>query len=275
MTTDEIFNLIKEKKSFLCVGLDTDISKIPEHLKNESDPIFTFNKAIIDATIPYAIAYKPNLAFYESEGSKGWESLQKTMEYIPKNVFTIADAKRGDIGNTSEKYAEAFFKKMGFDAITISPYMGRDAIEPYLKYSGKYSIILAITSNQGAMDFQFLPTAIDNKKLYEKVLIRSSRWGTEENMMFVVGATRPELIKEIREIIPNHFLLVPGVGVQGGSLEEITKYGMNPKCGLIVNASRSIIYASSSKNFAADAGSEAHRMQKQMNNMLKLHHLIE
>ncbi|GIK69000.1 MAG: orotidine-5'-phosphate decarboxylase [Bacteroidetes bacterium] len=275
MTTDEIFNLIKEKKSFLCVGLDTDISKIPEHLKNESDPIFTFNKAIIDATIPYAIAYKPNLAFYESEGSKGWESLQKTMEYIPKNVFTIADAKRGDIGNTSEKYAEAFFKKMGFDAITISPYMGRDAIEPYLKYSGKYSIILAITSNQGAMDFQFLPTAIDNKKLYEKVLIRSSRWGTEENMMFVVGATRPELIKEIREIIPNHFLLVPGVGVQGGSLEEITKYGMNPKCGLIVNASRSIIYASSSKNFAADAGSEAHRMQQQMNNMLKLHHLIE
>ncbi|CAG0953213.1 orotidine-5'-phosphate decarboxylase [Flavobacteriales bacterium] len=275
MTTDEIFNLIKEKKSFLCVGLDTDISKIPEHLKNGSDPIFTFNKAIIDATIPYAIAYKPNLAFYESEGSKGWESLQKTMEYIPKNVFTIADAKRGDIGNTSEKYAEAFFKKMGFDAITISPYMGRDAIEPYLKYSGKYSIILAITSNQGAMDFQFLPTAIDNKKLYEKVLIRSSRWGTEENMMFVVGATRPELIKEIREIIPNHFLLVPGVGVQGGSLEEITKYGMNPKCGLIVNASRSIIYASSSKNFAADAGSEAHRMQQQMNNMLKLHHLIE
>lgn len=274
MTTDEIFNLIKEKKSFLCVGLDTDVSKIPEHLKKEHDPIFAFNKAIIDATIPYAIAYKPNLAFYESEGSKGWESLQKTMEYIPKNVFTIADAKRGDIGNTSEKYAEAFFKKMGFDAITLSPYMGRDAIEPYLKYSGKYSIVLAITSNQGAMDFQFLPTTVDNKKLYEKVLIRASRWGTQENMMFVVGATRPELIKEIREIIPNHFLLMPGVGAQGGSLEEITKYGMNSKCGLIVNASRSIIYASSSKNFATDAGNEAYRMQQQMKNMLEIHHLI-
>jgi orotidine-5'-phosphate decarboxylase len=269
MTTNQLFNQIKEKKSFLCVGLDTDISKIPTHLKNEQDPIFTFNKAIIDATQNYAIAYKPNIAFYESLGSKGWDSLQKTVEYIPKNIFTIADAKRGDIGNTSEKYAEAFFNNLCFDAITISPYMGKDAVIPYLQYQGKFAILLALTSNPGAMDFQFLQTTIDNKKLYEKVIIRSQRWGSEENMMYVVGATRPETIKEIRQLIPNHFLLVPGVGAQGGNLNEVAMYGMNNKCGLIVNASRSIIYASTNSDFAAEAAKEAQKIQQQMKLILE------
>lgn len=274
MTTDQLFNQIKEKKSFLCVGLDTDISKIPSHLKNEKDPIFTFNKAIIDATINYAIAYKPNIAFYESMGSKGWDSLQRTIEYIPKNIFTIADAKRGDIGNTSEKYAEAFFNNLNFDAITISPYMGKDAVVPYLQYKEKFAILLALTSNPGAMDFQFLQTTIDNKKMYEKVLIRSQRWGSEENMMYVVGATRPETFKEIRELIPNHFLLVPGVGAQGGNLNEVAMYGMNKKCGLIVNASRSIIYASTKSDFALEAAKEAQKIQQQMKLILEENKLI-
>ncbi|MBL4623695.1 MAG: orotidine-5'-phosphate decarboxylase, partial [Flavobacteriales bacterium] len=241
MTRQELVSQIKAKKSFLCVGLDTDINKIPKHLLDTEDPIFEFNKAIIDATKDVAIAYKPNLAFYESLGSKGWMSLEKTIEYIPDNIFTIADAKRGDIGNTSKLYARAFFENMNFDSVTVAPYMGHDSVGPFLEFDNKWVILLALTSNEGALDFQFLQLDVDKRKLHEKVLLTSQNWGTIENMMYVVGATRGESIGEIRKLVPDHFLLVPGVGSQGGNLEEVAKYGLNKDCGLLVNSSRGII----------------------------------
>ncbi len=274
MTTEELYSRIKEKKSFLCVGLDTDINQLPAHLKNEDDPVFAFNKAIIDATLPYAVAYKPNMAFYECLGSKGWESLEKTLRYLPNSVFKIADAKRGDIGNTSDRYAQTFFEHLNFDSVTLSPYMGKDSIEPYLKYPGKYAIVLALTSNPGALDFQLIPTSIENKALFEKVLIRSSRWGSKENMMYVVGATRSEMLKKIREIIPEHFLLVPGVGAQGGNLQEVAENGFTHQCGLLVNASRSILYASKETDFAEKAACEAAKLQAHMQALLQAHSLL-
>ena len=264
MTREELIHQIKKKKSFLCVGLDTDIKKIPQHLLKYDDPIFEFNKQIIDATIDYCVAYKPNLAFYEAHGSQGLESLEKTMEYIPKDVFTIADAKRGDIGNTSGLYARAFFEQMDFDSITVAPYMGEDSVKPFLTYDGKWVILLALTSNTGSKDFQDLNIVGTSSKLFEEVLNTSQQWGNTENMMYVVGATKSEKLREIRKIVPNHFLLVPGVGAQGGSLEEVAKYGMNRDCGLLVNSSRGIIYASSNQDFADRAGEESKKLQQDM-----------
>jgi orotidine-5'-phosphate decarboxylase len=267
MTKEELFKQIKFKSSFLCVGLDTDIQKIPAHLKAAKDPVFEFNKYIIDATHQYAVSYKPNIAFYEAMGTGGWESLQKTMEFIPKECFTIADAKRGDIGNTSGLYARAFFDKQSsgfdFDSVTVAPYMGEDSVSPFLTYPDKWVILLALTSNIGSQDFQF----IENKggqALFETVLKKSQTWGTADNMMYVVGATQAESLKKIRDIIPEHFLLVPGVGAQGGSLAEVAQYGMNAHCGLLVNSSRGIIYASSGADFAEKAGHEAKIMQEEM-----------
>jgi len=256
---------IKKKQSFLCVGLDTDINKIPEHLKKEEDPLFAFNKAIIDATAPYTVAYKPNIAFYECYGIEGWKSLQKTIEYLNTNypdIFTIADAKRGDIGNTSKMYAQAFFENLPFDSVTVAPYMGEDSVTPFLSYKNKWVILLALTSNKGAFDLQFIKS--EGKELYKSVLEVSQNWGNDENMMYVVGATKAEMLSGIREIIPNHFLLVPGVGAQGGSLEEVAKYGMNADCGLLVNSSRGIIYADTTENFAQVAGNEAKKLQEDM-----------
>jgi orotidine-5'-phosphate decarboxylase len=269
MNKKELIQQIKSKKSFLCVGLDTDLTKIPEHLLEFEDPIFEFNKQIIDATADLCVAYKPNSAFYESLGSKGWESLHKTDEYIPKGIFKIIDAKRGDIGNTSKLYAKAFFENMHFDSVTVSPYMGVDSVSPFMEYEGKWVILLALTSNVGAMDFQLLPTTSNNRKVFEKVLIRSSKWGNDENMMFVVGATKADMLKSVREIVPNHFLLIPGVGAQGGSLDDVSRYGLNQDCGLLVNASRSIIYASSGRDFAEKARQEALSIQKQMQHILE------
>lgn len=271
MTREELVGQIKKKKSFLCVGLDTDIKKIPSHLLKYADPIFEFNKQIIDATIDYCVAYKPNLAFYEAHGSKGIESLEKTMEYIPKDVFTIADAKRGDIGNTSGLYARAFFEQMPFDSITVAPYMGEDSVKPFLTYDGKWVILLALTSNKGSKDFQDLNIEGSSNKLFEEVLKTSQHWGSTENMMYVVGATKSEKLKEIRKIVPDHFLLVPGVGAQGGSLEEVAKYGMNIDCGLLVNSSRGIIYASSDQDFALRAKEESKKMQEEMKGYLDLY----
>lgn len=268
MTRQELIDQIKSKRSFLCVGLDTDIKKIPEHLNETDDPMFEFNKAIIDSTKDLAVAYKPNLAFYESLGSKGWESLEKTMAYIPNDIFTIADAKRGDIGNTSKLYARAFFDNMNFDSVTVAPYMGHDSVMPFLEFENKWVILLALTSNEGAIDFQFLPLEMSNKKLYEKVLDRSQDWGTTENMMYVVGATRGEAIGDVRKLIPDHFLLVPGVGSQGGSLEDVAKYGLNKDCGLLVNSSRGIIYASSGEDFAEKARESALELQQRMATIL-------
>lgn len=262
MTRKEIITEIIKKKSFLCVGLDTDINRIPKHLLDAEDPIFEFNKAIIDATKDYCVAYKPNIAFYESMGASGWESLRKTMDYIPSNIFTIADAKRGDIGNTSKMYAKTFFEQYNFDSVTIAPYMGVDSVSPFLEFDNKWAILLALTSNKGAEDFQFFQQ--NNQYLYERVLEKSQEWGSDQNMMYVVGATKASMLKEIRKIIPNHFLLVPGVGAQGGSLEEVVKYGMNKDCGLLVNSSRGIIYASSGKDFAHSAGLKAKELQEQM-----------
>lgn len=267
MTRQEIFQQIQQKESFLCVGLDTDIHKIPQHLHKESDPIFEFNRQIIDATAAIAVAYKPNIAFYESLGSKGWESLQKTLEYIPKNIFTVADAKRGDIGNTSALYARAFFDTMDFDSITVAPYMGVDSVSPFLEFEGKWVILLALTSNQGSQDFQTL-TASDGRPYFHHVLEKSQKWGTPDNLMYVVGATRGEKIAEVRSLAPDHFFLVPGVGAQGGSLEEVAKYGMNKQCGLLVNSSRGIIYADSSENFAKTARMEAQKLQEEMKKLL-------
>ncbi len=266
MTRAQLIVQIKEKKSFLCIGLDTDINLIPKHLLDAQDPIFEFNKQIIDATKDFCVAYKPNLAFYESQGIKGWESLQKTLEYIPKDIFTIADAKRGDIGNTSSMYAKAFFENMNFNAITIAPYMGEDSVKPFFIYDQKWVILLALTSNDGSKDFQFIKT--NGKPLYQEVIETSREWGSPSNMMFVVGATRVDSLREIRKIIPNHFLLVPGVGAQGGSLKEVAHYGLNQDCGLLVNSSRGIIYASNQTDFADHAKFEAHQLQRIMQQSL-------
>jgi orotidine-5'-phosphate decarboxylase len=265
MNRQELISIIRKKKSFLCVGLDSEISKIPPHLLREEDPVFEFNKQIIDATIDFAVAYKPNLAFYESSGMKGWISMEKTISYLhmkKDRVFLIADAKRGDIGNTSAQYAKAFFDILDVDAITAAPYMGSDSITPFLSYPNKWVILLALTSNKGASDFQYLKT--DGSYLFEHVLRISSKWGTPENMMYVVGATQAQQLETIRKIVPDHFLLVPGVGAQGGSLQEVARYGMTKDVALLVNASRSIIFASSKEDFAEKAREEAEKMQKEM-----------
>lgn len=267
MNYAKLVSEIKEKQSFLCVGLDTDINKIPKHLLAEEDPIFEFNKQIIDATKDYCVAYKPNIAFYESLGPKGWESLQKTIDYIPKNIFTIADAKRGDIGNTSKMYAKTFFEYYNFDSVTVAPYMGRDSVEPFLDFKNKWVILLAATSNIGGEDFQYL-TLDKGNELFEAILETSKKWGNPENLMYVVGATRPEVFKRIRKIVPNSFLLVPGVGAQGGSLKAICKYGLNKDVGLLVNSSRGIIYADNSSDFAKVAGIKAKELQKEMAEVL-------
>ncbi len=264
----QLIKQIRKKKSFLCIGLDTDIKKIPSFLLDFEDPVFEFNKRIIDATHKLCVAYKPNIAFYESLGPKGWESLKKTVDYIPKDIFTIADAKRGDIGNTSDMYAEAFFNTYNFDSITLSPYMGEDSIKPFLKFKNKWSIILALTSNKGAFDFQKLKSN-DNKFYYEKIINKVSSWGDINNTMFVVGATKANDLKNIRKIIPNHFLLVPGVGAQGGDLNEVIKHGMNEDIGLIINSSRGIIYAGSDNNFDEKAKNAAKEVQQKMAKFLK------
>ena len=262
MNKKQLIEQIKQKQSFLCVGLDADITKIPKHLLKEEDPIFEFNKQIIDATKDFCVAYKPNTAFYESLGAKGWESLEKTIDYIPKDIFTIADAKRGDIGNTSKMYAKAFLENLNFDSVTVAPYMGSDSVEPFLEIENKWVILLALTSNKGADDFQFFEGG--EEKLFEKVLKQSKKWGDSENLMYVVGATRPEMFTEIRSIVPDSFLLVPGIGAQGGSLSEVCKYGMNKDCGLLVNSSRGIIYAGNDENFADAARNSALQIQKEM-----------
>jgi len=263
MNYQELVSQIKKKKSFLCVGLDTDLNKIPPHLLETEDPIFEFNKAIIDATKEYCVAYKPNIAFYEMLGASGWESLQKTIEYIPTTHFTIADAKRGDIGNTSLYYANTFFDTFQFDSVTVAPYMGSDSVIPYLQHKDKWAILLALTSNKGADDFE-LQKLENGQYLFEKVLTTSKEWGSESNTMYVVGATRPEMLTEIRKIVPNHFLLVPGVGAQGGSLTEVAKHGMNENIGLLVNSSRGIIYAENGPNFAEKAKEKAREIQLEM-----------
>lgn len=305
MTRQELINQIFTKKTFLCVGLDTDIKKIPEHLLKEEDPIFAFNKAIIDATAPYCVAYKPNLAFYESMGVKGWISFEKTIQYLNENYpqhFIIADAKRGDIGNTSAMYARTFFEEINLDALTVAPYMGEDSVTPFLQYESKWVILLALTSNKGSHDFQLLPvdsgeltvdschadssaSAVDpqggsqlstvncqlptpKERLFEKVLKKSQEWGNKDNMMYVVGATQGKMFADIRKIVPDHFLLVPGIGAQGGSLEEVCKYGMTKDCGLLVNSSRAIIYADKTERFAEVAGEEARKVAEQMKALL-------
>jgi orotidine-5'-phosphate decarboxylase len=280
MNRIDLFNLIRRKKSFLCVGLDSDLNKIPKHLLNAEDPVFEFNKQIIDATISFAVAYKPNLAFYESRGIKGMVSLEKTMNYLEKfkdEVFTIADAKRGDIGNTSTQYAVSVFDKdasgFSFDAITVAPYMGADSVQPFLAFPGKWAIVLALTSNKGSDDFQLF-TDVNETKLFERVLERTSGWGTPDNMMYVVGATKAEMLEGIRKIVPDHFLLVPGVGAQGGDLNAVAKYGLNDHCGLLVNASRSILFASSGTDFSEKAALEAQSMQKEMESVLMLRGLV-
>jgi orotidine-5'-phosphate decarboxylase len=265
MTTQQLCDQIKIKKSFLCVGLDVDLNKIPQHLLELEDPIFEFNKAIIDATHDLAVAYKPNIAFFEAYGIKGWISLQKTINYINEKhpeIFTIADAKRGDIGNTSSMYAKAFFEDLNFDSVTIAPYMGKDSVEPFLAFENKNAILLALTSNEGAFDFQTLQ--VDGKEIYKHVLETSKTWKNSENLMYVVGATKAEYFTEIRKIVPDSFLLVPGVGAQGGSLSEVCKYGMNDKVGLLINSSRAIIYASNGKDYAEVARAEALKMQQEM-----------
>ena len=265
MTSRELFQHILKKKSFLCVGLDPEISKLPACVANAGDPIFEFNRRIIDATHMYTVAYKPNFAFYESYGARGMAALDKTVRYINKldtNIFIIADAKRGDIGNTSKMYARAVFGEMPFDAVTVAPYMGEDSVTPFLTYGGKWAIILALTSNRGADDFQYHPGS--GQRLFEKVLYVSQKWGTTDNLMYVVGATRAEMLAGIRRIVPDHFLLVPGVGAQGGSLEGVAQYGMNSQCGLLVNSSRGIIYADSSDRFDIVAGQKAREMQEEM-----------
>lgn len=266
MERKQLIEQIFTKKSFLCVGLDTDLNKVPKFLLNEEDPIFSFNKAIIDATAPYSIAYKPNLAFYECYGLKGMEAFEKTITYLKENYpqhFIIADAKRGDIGNTSKMYAQTFFREYNVDALTIAPYMGEDSVKPFLEYEGKWVILLALTSNKGSHDFQLFEDK-EGMRLFEQVLTKSQKWGTTENLMFVVGATQGSLFADIRKLAPNSFLLVPGVGAQGGSLQEVCKYGMNKDCGLLVNSSRGIIYASSDENFAEIAGEKAKELQQEM-----------
>lgn len=271
MRTAELIQQIKIKKSFLCIGLDVDLNKIPKHLLQCEDPIFEFNKAIIDATHDLTVAYKPNIAFFEAYGIKGWQSLQKTINYINEQhpeIFTIADAKRGDIGNTSSMYAKAFFEDLNFDSITVAPYMGKDSVEPFLAFENKHTILLALTSNEGAFDFQTLP--LNGKELYKQVLETSKEWKNAQNLMYVVGATKAEYFTEIRKIVPDSFLLVPGVGAQGGSLEEVCKYGMNDQIGLLINSSRGIIYASNEGDFAELARVEALKIQQQMQELMLL-----
>lgn len=269
MTTQQLIEQIRLKKSFLCIGLDVDLTKIPSHLLETEDPIFEFNKAIIDATHDLCVSYKPNTAFYEAYGLKGWQSLEKTINYINDNypkIFTIADAKRGDIGNTSTMYAKAFLEDLNFDSVTVAPYMGKDSVEPFLAFENKHTIMLALTSNEGAFDFQTLET--NGKELYKKVLETSKKWKNSQNLMYVVGATKAEYFTEIRKIVPNSFLLVPGVGAQGGSLNEVCKYGMNEDVGLLINSSRGIIYASNGIDFAEKAREEALKLQVEMEEIL-------
>jgi len=276
MNKSQLFEQIQKKQSFLCVGLDSDIKKIPSFLLDTSDPIFYFNQKIIDATAPYTVAYKPNLAFYESNGLEGWNSLGKTVHYIREkypDIFLIADAKRGDIGNTSALYARTFFETYNFDAVTIAPYMGEDSVIPFLGYPDKWVVLLALTSNKGAFDFQFMEDP-KGEKLFQKVLNISQQWAGAEKMMYVVGATKAEELKGIRQIVPDHFLLVPGVGAQGGSLSEVAEYGMNAQCGLLVNSSRAILYASTLENFAEKAGEAALEVQNEMKYLLKKKGLI-
>ena len=266
MTRQELIQQIKQKQSFLCVGLDTDLKKVPQHILKEEDPIFAFNKAIIDATAPYCVSYKPNLAFYEAFGVKGLISFEKTIKYLKQNYpnhFIIADAKRGDIGNTSAMYARTFFEEYDIDSLTVAPYMGEDSVTPFLGYEGKWVILLALTSNKGSHDFQLTEDA-QGERLFEKVLKTSQQWGNEDNMMYVVGATQGRMFEDIRKIVPNHFLLVPGVGAQGGSLQEVCRYGMTEDCGLLVNSSRGIIYASNGEDFAEAAAEAAHKLQQEM-----------
>lgn len=270
MTTQQLVSEIRKKKSFLCIGLDVDLNKIPTHLLQEEDPIFAFNKAIIDATHHLCVAYKPNTAFYEAYGIKGWKSLEKTINYLNEKhpeIFTIADAKRGDIGNTSTMYAKAFFEDLAFDSVTVAPYMGKDSVEPFLAFEDKHTIMLALTSNQGAFDFQ--TKTVDGKELYKQVIETSKSWENSQNLMYVVGATKAEYLADIRKIIPESFLLVPGVGAQGGSLEEVCKYGMTNTIGLLINSSRGIIYASNGNNFTKAAATKARELQQQMENILK------
>ena len=275
MNRQQLINEIFTKKTFLCVGLDTDINKIPAYLKNEDDPIFAFNKAIIDATAPYCVAYKPNLAFYECYGLKGMLAFEKTIQYIKENHpnhFIIADAKRGDIGNTSKMYAQTFFEEYNLDSVTVAPYMGEDSVKPFLEYDGKWVILLALTSNKGSHDFQ-LTEDKQGERLFEKVLKKSQEWGTTENLMYVVGATQGKMFEDIRRIVPEHFLLVPGVGAQGGSLQEVCKYGMTKDCGLLVNSSRGIIYASTDTDFAEVAAVKAKELQEEM--AVELEHIAK
>lgn len=270
MTKQQLFENIRRKGSFLCVGLDTDVKKIPQHLLNDEDPIFAFNKAIIDATADLCVAYKPNLAFYESLGVQGWIAFEKTVKYIKENYpdqFIIADAKRGDIGNTSEMYARSFFDHLDIDSVTVAPYMGEDSVKPFLIYPEKWVIVLALTSNKGSKDFQFMEDA-NGERLFERVLKTTQNWATEDQMMYVVGATQGQMFEDIRKFAPNHFLLVPGVGAQGGSLQDVVKYGMNSTCGLLVNSSRQIIYADSTERFAEAAREESSKLQQEMNELL-------
>ena len=265
----QLIEQIKAKQSLLCVGLDTDITKIPRHLLAEEDPLFAFNKAIIEATHPFAVAYKPNVAFYEAYGEKGWRSLKKTIDYLNTfhpEIFTIADAKRGDIGNTATMYAKAFFEDMQFDSVTVAPYMGRDSVEPFLAFENKSTILLALTSNEGAFDFQ--TQEIEGEALYKKVLCTSLNWKNSQQLMYVVGATKAEYLKEIRQIVPTHFLLVPGVGAQGGSLEEVCRYGLNDQYGLLINSSRGVIYASKGEDFATVAAEKAQELQEEMKKLM-------
>lgn len=266
MTRQELIQQIREKRSFLCVGLDTDARRIPVHLLDLHDPLFEFNREIIDATAPYCVAYKPNLAFYEAHGLQGMEAFKKTVDYIKEkhpHHFIIADAKRGDIGNTAKMYARTFFEEYNVDALTVAPYMGEDSVSPFLEYKDKWVILLALTSNRGSQDFQLLRDE-NGERLFEKVISRAQQWGTTENLMFVIGATQGRMFEDIRRIAPNHFLLVPGVGAQGGSLQEVCQYGMTSECGLLVNSSRGIIYASSDENFAEIAGNKARQLQQEM-----------
>jgi orotidine-5'-phosphate decarboxylase len=269
MTYQDLFEAIQEKRSYLCVGLDTDPARLPKHLLKHPNPVLEFNRRIIEATAPYCVAYKPNTAFYEALGPVGWETLRQTLEMIPRSHFSIADAKRGDIGNTSKMYAKAFFDDMRADAITVAPYMGADSVMPFLDFEGKWVVLLALTSNSGSQDFQVLKVDEEEEELlYERVIRASQEWATPDQLMYVVGATQTTELENVRRLAPDHFLLVPGIGAQGGSLEEVSKWGMNKSCGLLVNASRSILYASDGEDFAEAAAAEARRMQEQMRHYL-------
>jgi orotidine-5'-phosphate decarboxylase len=277
MTSDTLFERIREKQSFLCVGLDPELSFFPDSILESDDPVYEFNKKIIDATIDFAVAYKPNIAFYEALGSGGWWSLEKTIEYIrikDPGIFLIADAKRGDIGNSSKKYATAFFDNLGFDAITVTPYMGGDSVKPFLDHAGKWAVLLALTSNSGASDFQMTTDGESGLYLFEKVLKESSSWGTIDNLMFVVGATRADMLQRVRDLVPGHFLLVPGIGAQGGTLESVARHGLNERCGLLVNSSRSIIHADNTDGFDLTARIKSSLIQKEMSSLLKEKKLV-